>query len=269
MSDFQTFFPAQEQTAIRGFLDKGYYQFKIKHIDLLNGLRGQLFQWAKELIELPAGLNEAAFFDTIADFVPVVELNRFRMGLIGRLTAAPQIRPWLYHMAREPLELLVGNELAMQRSLNLSIQFPHDDSSLLPLHSDVWSGNSPYEVVFWMPLVDCYATKSMYVLPRNASDKVLADFPRYAGMSAEGFFKALEPEMEWMEVPYGEGLIFTHSIIHGNRTNQEPHTRWSMNTRFKSLLSPYGSKELGESFLPITIRPATRVGYEYKEPRLD
>ena len=34
----------------------------------------------------------------------------------------------------------------MQKSLNLSIQFPKDDSSLLPIHSDVWSGDSPFEI---------------------------------------------------------------------------------------------------------------------------
>ena len=53
----------------------------------------------------------------------------------------------------------------MQNSINLSIQFPGDDSSLLPVHSDVWSGDSPYEIVVWLPLVDCYKTKSMFLLP--------------------------------------------------------------------------------------------------------
>lgn len=268
MSHFDSFFQTEENEAIQSFLEKGYYRFQIKNLPLLNSLRHQLFSWSKELLTLMPDLEEAAFFDEVARFLPIERLNDFRLGLIQRLTATPEIRSWLYHMAREPLEWLVGNELAMQRALNLSIQLPRDDSSLLPLHSDVWSGNSPYEVVFWMPLVDCYATKSMYVLPRSISDRVLSDFSRYASMSAEGFYKALEKDMEWMDVPYGYGLIFTHSIIHGNRVNLEASSRWSMNTRFKSLLSPYGSKELGESFLPITIRPATRVGYEYKEPRL-
>ena len=42
------------------------------------------------------------------------------------------------------LETIVGNELAMQLRVNLSIQLPGDDSSLLPLHSDVWSGDSQF-----------------------------------------------------------------------------------------------------------------------------
>ena len=53
----------------------------------------------------------------------------------------------------------------MQNKVNLSIQYPNDSSSLLETHADTWSGDSPYEVVVWLPLVDCYKTKSMYILP--------------------------------------------------------------------------------------------------------
>ena len=31
----------------------------------------------------------------------------------------------------------------------VSIQLPDDDSSLLPVHTDAWAGNSPFEVVDW------------------------------------------------------------------------------------------------------------------------
>ena len=54
----------------------------------------------------------------------------------------------------------------MQQKINLSIQFPKDASSLLEVHADTWSGNSPFELVVWIPLVNCYKTKSMYILPR-------------------------------------------------------------------------------------------------------
>ena len=41
-------------------------------------------------------------------------------------------------MGREYIDLFC-NELAVQK-INLSIQLP-DDTSLLPIHTDVWSGN--------------------------------------------------------------------------------------------------------------------------------
>ncbi|CAM2007621.1 sporadic carbohydrate cluster 2OG-Fe(II) oxygenase [Acanthopleuribacter pedis] len=263
----ETFFEADEQQAIDQYLQQGFVSFELD-ATLLDSLRERLFTGARSLLDLPADLSVDAFFDQIHTWVPVADLNRVRLGFIRHLNGDPSVRPLLYRLAKQPLGWIVGNELAMQRSLNLSIQFPKDASSLLPLHSDVWSGNSPYEVVFWLPLVDCYATKSMYVLPKPQTDAVLADFGRYADLSAEAFFQAIKADVVWMEVPRGHGLIFWHGLIHGNRINEENDTRWSMNTRFKSLLSPYGTKELGESFLPITLRPATRFGYAYRKPSI-
>ena len=46
----------------------------------------------------------------------------------------------------------------------LSIQLPEDNSSILPIHTDVWSGNSPFELVLWIPLVSVKKTKSMFIL---------------------------------------------------------------------------------------------------------
>ena len=60
----------------------------------------------------------------------------------------------------------------MQRRINLSIQMPADDSSLLATHSDVWSGDSPFEVVVWVPLVDVFRTKSMYLLPPSVNGEM-------------------------------------------------------------------------------------------------
>ena len=37
---------------------------------------------------------------------------------------------------------------------------PNDKDSLLDLHSDIYAGESPFQVVVWIPLVDAYETKS-------------------------------------------------------------------------------------------------------------
>ena len=68
----------------------------------------------------------------------------------------------------------------IQRRLNLSVQLPGDDSALLPVHADVRNGDSPFEVVVWLPLVDCHGTKSMYLLPPAAQARHEADFRRYS-----------------------------------------------------------------------------------------
>ncbi len=265
MSADYSFFEPDEELAIQSFLQDGWRRFVIAERDALTEVKDRLFAWAREELSL-ADCDRDRFFDHTQDFLPVARLNDFRLALIGRLNADPAMRPLIYRLAKRPLDWLVGNELAMQRALNLSVQLPGDDSSLLPLHSDVWSGNSPYEVVFWLPLVDCRRTKSMYLLPRAANDAVMGDFQRYAKLSSEAFFEEIKSKLVWLDASFGQAVIFSHSLIHGNRINEEPHARWTLNVRFKSLLSPYGTKELGESFMPISIRPATRIGYAYRKP---
>ena len=55
--------------------------------------------------------------------------------------------------------------------------------------------------------------------------------------------------------------------MHGNKINRTKETRWSFNCRFKSLMSPYDKKDIAETFLPIILRPATKYGLEYEDPK--
>lgn len=262
------FFQNEEQEVVDRFLRDGYYIFPIADRKSLDTIRETLHQKGLTLLDSGSRPDEKTFFDSIQNYVAVDKLNDFRVKLIAHLAKQMDLRSKVYHLGKKHIDWIIGNEIAMQRACNLSIQLPGDDSSLLPVHSDVWSGNSPYEIVFWLPLVDCHETKSMFILPREESDEVYRNFKKYSKLTAEEFFKAIEPRVTWVDVPYGHGLIFSHVMPHGNRVNQEKHTRWTINVRFKGMLSPYGSKELGESFLPVTARPATRIGYAYSKPEV-
>ena len=67
------------------------------------------------------------------------------MKLINELNKDKNYRKNYFLTSKKILYKLVGNELSMQNRINLSIQLPKDKSSLLPLHSDIWSGDSPFE----------------------------------------------------------------------------------------------------------------------------
>ncbi len=265
-AEFNSGFVSESDQALgQDFLASGYHIFDIEHPEALSTFKTELYTEALRHLDGETPSPEE-FFDRTQDFIPLERLNDIRVRLIRYMGSRPEFRPMLYSMAKTALHRLVGNELAMQRALNLSIQLPQDESSLLPLHSDVWSGNSPYEVVLWLPLVDVFKTKSMYVLPRHLSDAKVADFKSLSTLTAEGLYKEIERDAVFLEVPFGKAVLFSHSIMHGNRINQEPSTRWTLNVRFKSLLTPYCTKELGESFLPITVKPATRIGYSFQKP---
>ena len=204
--------------------------------------------------------------DKVHESVSIKELNTFRLDVIKQINEQPWMREAYYQIAKPYLDALVGNELAMQLRVNLSIQMPGDESSLLPVHADTWSGDSPYEVVVWLPLVDCYDTKSMYFLPPKAANSLSDNFKLHAQGNSEQIFSAIKDDIEWMNVSYGEVLVFNQIYPHGNVVNKENETRWSMNCRFKSLFSPYKDKKIGEFFEPITMRPVTKVAMNYKLP---
>ena len=176
--------------------------------------------------------------DATHEHVKPEELNDLKLRVMSALNLATWTRLAYFSLARSALYALIGNELAMQRKFNLNVQMPKDDKSLLPVHADTWTGDSPYQFVLWVPLTDCYRTKSMY----------------------------FGPERKFIEVKYGEVLLFNSSIPHGNVVNEEATTRWTINCRFKQVWSPYAVKGPGEHFEPITLRAASRIGMDYKHP---
>ena len=204
--------------------------------------------------------------DKTHESVSINELNTFRLDVIKEINDQPWLREAYFQIVKPYLDVLVGNELAMQLRVNLSIQMPGDEGSLLPVHADTWSGDSPYEVVVWLPLVDCYDTKSMYFLPPEAANNLSNNFKLHTQGNSEQLFNTIKDDVKWMKVDYGEVLVFNQIYPHGNVVNEENETRWSMNCRFKSLFSPYKDKKIGEFFEPITMRPVTKVAIGYNLP---
>ena len=86
----------------------------------------------------------------------------------------------------------------------MSIQIPNDDSALLPVHADSWSGDSPFEVVLWVPVVDCSESRSMYILPATEYDfKEFEEF-REVGMNSDQIFKEIRDRVVFLDVNVGK-----------------------------------------------------------------
>lgn len=255
----------EEITATERFLEDGYIITDVEDMNSLAEIRAKVIALVADCIGEKIGPDRDVL-NVLHEFIDVENLNDVRVDLIQKINNDQWLVERYFKLVRLTLELLVGNELAMQRQVNLSIQLPGDASSLLPVHADVWSGDSPFEVVVWLPLVDCYGTKSMFLLPPVYANTFHQQFSQYEGKSSEHLYRAIESDLVWIDIPYGKVLVFNQNLPHGNRVNEEAETRWSMNCRFKSIYSPYGDKKLGEFFVPVTIRAASRVGMAYKFP---
>ena len=260
------FLSDSEQVLSTEYLRQGYVVRPVADADALQWMRVQFIRLVSDALGTPFSDNPEDLLNHIHSQVPVAQLNTFRLKIIQGFNAVDEFRSVYFRVARPYLETLVGNELAMQLRVNLSIQFPNDDSSLLPVHADTWSGDSPYEVVVWLPLVDCYGTKAMYLLPPKASGELKQQFANRAGNSSEDLYQSIQQDVKFLEVRYGEVLLFDQGLPHGNRINDETETRWSMNCRFKGVFTPYGDKKIGEFFEPITLRAASRAGMAYRLP---
>jgi len=257
-----------EQRMADEYLRQGYIIRPVADSAALDCMRGQFVRLIEEITGIKSLDDPSVLLNEIHKSLAIDELNAFRLSVIRGINATEGFREMYFRVARPYLETLVGNELAMQLRVNLSIQLPNDNSSLLPVHADTWSGDSPFEVVVWVPLVDCYRTKAMYLLPPQKYAELSGDFAAKAGESSEALYLSIKDDVKWLDIRYGEVLLFDQSLPHGNRVNDEPETRWSMNCRFKGVFTPYGDKKIGEFFEPITLRAASKCGMSYRLPKI-
>lgn len=211
--------------------------------------------------------NLTEWLNNVHKVISPENLNNFRLNIIQTINNDKNFRESYYRLAKPLLDIIVGNELAMQRRVNLSIQLPEDSSSLLHVHADTWSGDSPFEVVAWVPIVDCYGTKTMFILPPNKSGRFYDNYTHLQKEDSESLFKFIEDDLKWIDIKAGQILLFNQTLPHGNRVNKENETRWSLNCRFKGLFTPYADKKLGEFFEPITTKPASLIGLNYRLPK--
>lgn len=254
----------KEKLITKKFIKNGYIILKLKDKKSLNYIKNNLVNSINNLI--PKKKKNIKNLNYIHNSIKIDQLNNFRVKLIKKLNDDKNLRFHYFNLARDCLYTLVGNELLMQKKINLSIQFPNDDSSLLPIHSDVWSGDSPFEINLWVPLVNCYKTKSMYILPEKNKNYFHHIMRKKKIKSSLQMYKIIKKKLKWLKVNYGEVLIFNQNLPHGNIVNLEKETRLSMNCRFKSYFSPFGDKKIGEFFDPITTRAMTTLGLNYKSP---
>src|ERR1051325_545409 len=184
----ESFDASEDPSLTREFLQQGYVIRDVDDRAALDSLRHELVTVAARLAGQPLPSDDGEFLDQIHAVMPVDKLNAFRLGVYREMNEKAWFRPTYFQMTRRTLESLVGNELAMQNRINFSIQMPNEQTSLLDIHADVFSGETPYQVVQWLPLVDVWGTKSMFILPRPKSEAIVERFKDFASGGMSGLY---------------------------------------------------------------------------------
>ena len=246
------------------FLRDGHVVREAESESILESVRQDVIKIATNWLK-QNGLESASFdLANSHKFVPNDRLNDLRLTIFAEINKLSDIRQRYFSLARQTISTLVGNELAMQNKVNMSVQQLNDESSVLPMHSDIWTGDSPFQVVLWVPLTDASETNSMFFLPPLASREARNRVAAGEFKSMDQIENAYRSQLITMVVPYGKVLVFDSSCLHGNVLNETKTSRWSINCRFTGLLTPFTNPErrLGTYYLPITTRAATKMGLE-------
>ena len=97
------------------------------------------------------------------------KLNSYRLTCFEEINNIPNLKILIYQTVYPHILNLLGFDLAIQKSLNLSIQFPGDQSSLLNKHQDFVSGDSPFQKVIWIPITDAFSSNALHMTNKDNS----------------------------------------------------------------------------------------------------
>jgi len=148
----------------------------------------------------------------------------------------------VYSACKPFLDAILGPDIASQTNPNIVFQYP-GSQRFSELHTDA-PANSEYELVAWAPLVDCYSTKSFYIVDFANTRRLLRLYREGNEFSSWGQFRdACISSSTLIEVKFGTVLFFSTMLLHGSVINETNESRWSLNTRYKSLFAPCGLKD--------------------------
>lgn len=165
-------------------------------------------------------------------------VNRFRLATFQDLNSSLGAHDGVIEqIAGDALRYILGPDLLIQSKLNLSIQLPGDTTSNLDLHSDCWSGDTPFQVNLWIPLTPCFSTNSMFLLSEEISFKCIEKIRDQPTVFTDELLQYVSNK-DFLKLSFGQAIIFNPGLIHGNTLNTTTQTRVSINVRFKSLFSP-------------------------------
>jgi len=178
-------------------------------------------------------------------------LNKLRLTLFNSINNKLNWEQIVLFLCGDELKKKHGSDLLIQSKINLSIQIPNDETSLLPMHTDCNSADTPFQTNVWIPLTNCFKTNSMFLLNENTSRQIMQKILRNKKIKN---IPETKIDKNLIKLNYGQILLFNPALMHGNKVNKTKKTRISLNVRIKSLFAP----EPGER------NPDRKLGSYYK-----
>lgn len=250
----------EHKSILNFFLKHGFYKFKLNRLEF-NEISLILTKAIKKKTKLK-NLNLKKFHYKTND----ININKLRLELFNYINNKEDFIDKTYNSSKKYIDILVGNELC-RSDINLSIQLPNDEKSLLEMHTDFFSGESKFQVNLWIPFSDVKKTQSMFIINPLTSLEILKKIKFNKYLNFNDIQKKYKSKMKWLKLSKGEGLLFSPNCLHGNVVNKEKNTRWSINVRYKNLFSPYNEiqneKNITSFYKPYSMKGVTQFNLKY------
>ena len=116
----ESFVTEDDQALMAAFLADGHVVRPVANRDGLDALRAEVVAAACRHLGQPPADDPDAFLNQLHDDLAVADLNDLRLAVYNHMNAQSWFRPTYYSFAKPYLDVLVGNELAMQNRINFS-----------------------------------------------------------------------------------------------------------------------------------------------------
>ncbi len=206
-------------------------------INIINKIDDQNLEKLKSFIIKKIKKKYPSFnsdLENLHKIVNIRDVNELRLFLFDQINKFFNWEKVLLRLVGDELSYSMGRDILVQSKINVSIQMPNDKTSLLPMHTDCASADTPFQSNIWIPLTDAYKTNSMFILSESDTKKYIKNILKGDKISNKIKIK----DKDFVRLKFGEILIFNPSILHGNVINKTDHTRISLNVRAKSIFAP-------------------------------
>lgn len=242
------------------FYKEGFIITDVEDQQGLRALRTEIVNYTKKLIGETSNIDEEEFLNKFHERnIPEFEINEIRKKLVFDLSLEGKFNKRIFELIKNTLNELLGADILGQKTANFSIQSPNQEN-IIPVHRDA-PVNSQFELVVWLPLVDVFKTKSMFLLNKVESIKALSEFKDQEN-GYQKYCDFAEKKASYASVTFGKVLLFQPNCGHGANINTENETRWTINIRYKHMFTPFGEKNPLNFFDIIKLSPLSKIALE-------
>ena len=209
----------------------GYAVCPIENMEIFKKLRDSFVESIK------ISSNSEKNIDTVRKEIAKMSKGEINKSMINFLTFNKNLSEMVINSFPTLIEKLCGKELFIQRRAHTTINAPGDDQAKQVAHYEMISGISPFTYILWAPLHDLEDDGGAYHVDLKTS-LALMKKEEADGLVSGPEVLNLMGNKKPPRLKFGQAIIFSPFVIHGNIPFNSELARIACNVRFQSFNKP-------------------------------